>query len=170
MGNFVSFKTKYSSFVDSFFARFQNNTRMILVLLSRPRVSSAPQNFTVNTCLSSPCFQLLEFQLARIHFNCSPRSKLRGRSTAVQLIPFGAETHRASPPTKSDPLPYLFQAWTILEPTLRAWFWDRAFSSSVARLSTSLLYLRNGVNRVWRGASQAVSPWPRCRVSRVPRV
>lgn len=148
MGNFVSFKTKYSSFVDSFFARFQNNTRMILVLLSRPRVSSAPQNFTVNTCLSSPCFQLLEFQLARIHFNCSPRSKLRGRSTAVQLIPFGAETHRASPPTKSDPLPYLFQAWTTLEPSPRAWFWDRAFSSSVARLSTSLLYLRNGVNRV----------------------
>ena len=148
MGNFVSFKTKYSSFVDSFFARFQNNTRMILVLLSRPRVSSAPQNFTVNTCLSSPCFQLLEFQLARIHFNCSPRSKLRGRSTAVQLIPFRAETHRASPPTKSDPLPYLFQAWTTLEPSPRAWFWDRAFSSSVARLSTSLLYLRNGVNRV----------------------
>lgn len=126
----MSFKTKYSSFVDSFFARFQNNTRMILVLLSRPRVSSAPQNFTVNTCLSSPCFQLLEFQLARIHFNCSPRSKLRGRSTAVQLIPFGAETHRASPPTKSDPLPYLFQAWTTLEPSPRAWFWDRAFSSS----------------------------------------
>lgn len=146
VGNFVSFKTKYSSFVDSFFARFQNNTRMILVLLSRPHVFSA--KFHREHGSSSPCFQLLEFQLARIHFNCSPRSKLRGRSTAVQLIPFGAETHRASPPTKSDPLPYLFQAWTILEPTLRAWFWDRAFSSSVARLSTSLLYLRNGVNRV----------------------
>lgn len=128
MGNFVSFKTKYSSFVDSFFARFQNNTRMILVLLSRPHVFSA--KFHREHGSSSPCFQLLEFQLARIHFNCSPRSKLRGRSTAVQLIPFGAETHRASPPTKSDPLPYLFQAWTTLEPSPRAWFWDRAFSSS----------------------------------------
>lgn len=88
-----------------------------------------------------------------------PRSKLRGPTPthrSIQLIPFGVETR-----TKSDPLHTYFKRGPggTLEPSLRV-VWDRAFSSSLARLSTSLLNLRNGVNRVSRGASQAVSRDP----------
>lgn len=157
--NFASFKTVREVFEFRWIRSTLPGSRIIrgILVLPRPCVPAlrkiSPWTRFESTMLPASWVPTRSYPLQL------PRSKLRGPTPthrSIQLIPFGVETR-----TKSDPLHTYFKRGPggTLEPSLRV-VWDRAFSSSLARLSTSLLNLRNGVNRVSRGASQAVSRDP----------
>lgn len=154
--NFASFKTVREVFEFRWIRSTLPGSRIIRGILVLPRAflrKISPWTRFESTMLPVSWVPTRSYPLQL------PRSKLRGPTSthrSIQLIPFGVETR-----TKSDPLHTYFKRGPggTLEPSLRV-VWDRAFSSSLARLSTSLLNLRNGVNRVSRGASQAVSRDP----------
>lgn len=154
--NFASFKTVREVFEFRWIRSTLPGSRIIRGILVLPRAflrKISPWTRFESTMLPASWVPTRSYPLQL------PRSKLRGPTPthrSIQLIPFGVETR-----TKSDPLHTYFKRGPggTLEPSLRV-VWDRAFSSSLARLSTSLLNLRNGVNRVSRGASQAVSRDP----------
>lgn len=154
--NFASFKTVREVFEFRWIRSTLPGSRIIRGILVLPRAflrKISPWTRFESTMLPASWVPTRSYPLQL------PRSKLRGPTPthrSIQLIPFGVETR-----TKSDPLHTYFKRGPggTLEPSLRV-VWDRAFSSSLARLSTSLLNLRNSVNRVSRGASQAVSRDP----------
>lgn len=152
------------------FARFQNNTRNPFVYTFLLSAKFHPEHEFEFTMLPASWAATRSYPL-----QLQPRSKLLGplltpthRSTV--LIPLETLEPAPTSPIRSILISSVDLGGT-LEPSLSA-VWDRAFSSfSVARkaFDESLESLKRCQPCLTRSEPSRIS-WPRCRVSRVPRV
>lgn len=134
------------------------------------------QNFSPKDGLSLRCFQLLEFQLARIHSNCSPAQSCADPTTpthrsGLQLIPSVVWKPARTRFNQSDPLHAYFKRGPRGHSRVFAWFRIVSFLPSLHHglFHESLESVKRCQPCLTRRSEPSRISWPRCRVSRVPR-